>query len=333
MPIILTVFRLVSTTLLLTISAGASFELSGRNRRFFNTLQEKESASVHLTDIRSNVPGEPGMDYPTYRILPQTDFTCQGRARGYYADEEAACQVFHVCDGILLSSFLCPIGSIFSQKLLTCDWWSKVDCTSSSRYVQVQSQRDYYKLQDEDEILRKAHRMVNSLLRRGETSDDYLVDPDWNVAHNDEEKQKEEERIRDEENSRRPRPSYIPTVPTVTTTTRKFYSPTVPMINVMRSTTPSVTTPTATTAKSTNDHYYDYDAVLLELPTIVRNNDDWQTLLQLSKSDRLPRPFSLSNSYNSSSTSLSLHQLISFLKPPIIEQLTSILLPSSQNRY
>lgn len=37
-----------------------------------------------LSDIRKNVPGEPGIDYPAYTTLPQTGFTCEGRSRGKY---------------------------------------------------------------------------------------------------------------------------------------------------------------------------------------------------------------------------------------------------------
>ncbi|EFN65121.1 hypothetical protein EAG_06184, partial [Camponotus floridanus] len=72
---------------------------------------------------------------------------------GYYADEAAGCQVFHVCHDVLVSSFLCPIGSTFSQKLLTCDWWTKVDCSASNRYLE--RNRDSYQI-DDDEMIRKA---------------------------------------------------------------------------------------------------------------------------------------------------------------------------------
>lgn len=93
---------------------------------------------------------------------------------GYYADEVAGCQVFHVCHDVLVSSFLCPIGSIFSQKLLTCDWWTKVDCSSSGKYVDVN--RDSYQ-QDDDEMIRNAYAMIS--LRSGtDVTRDGLVDPD-----------------------------------------------------------------------------------------------------------------------------------------------------------
>ncbi|XP_050454886.1 uncharacterized protein LOC126853319 isoform X2 [Cataglyphis hispanica] len=128
-----------------------------------------------LSDIRKNVPGEPGVDYPAYTTLPQTGFTCEGRSRGYYADEAAGCQVFHVCHDVLVSSFLCPIGSTFSQKLLTCDWWTKVDCSSSNRYLE--KNRDSYQI-DDDEMIRKAYAMISLQSSTEEVTKDGLVDPD-----------------------------------------------------------------------------------------------------------------------------------------------------------
>ncbi|XP_043285187.1 uncharacterized protein [Venturia canescens] len=112
-----------------------------------------------LSDIRDNVPGEPGVDYPAYSRLPQTEFVCEAHYRGYYADEAAGCQVFHVCDGsFLVSSFLCPVGSIFSQKLLTCDWWNKVDCSLTRNYHVINVESHVSEV-DDDEILRKAFEM------------------------------------------------------------------------------------------------------------------------------------------------------------------------------
>ncbi|XP_031785682.1 uncharacterized protein LOC103316175 [Nasonia vitripennis] len=97
---------------------------------------EKENAGYD--DLKSNVPGEPGIDYPAFVRIPRTTFSCIGRDRGYYADEEAGCQVFHVCDEGLVSTFLCPVGSLFSQRLLTCDWWSKVSCSKSREFYSLQ---------------------------------------------------------------------------------------------------------------------------------------------------------------------------------------------------
>lgn len=219
--------------------------------------------------------------------------------------------MFHVCHDVLVSSFLCPIGSVFSQKLLTCDWWTKVDCSSSSKYIGVN--RNSYQ-QDDDEMIRNAYAMI-SLQSGTDVTKDGLVDPDRtgsvvdyqrgpgnildyspvDTSGNDlrtnfqdyprpvsrdflpsyqlNERKPETSRSYQEkfysadksrspyedspiirvqkiddpgygdrqrnkdfqETYRRPneftnqfQPSYAPTVPTVTTTTRRFYSPTVP---------------------------------------------------------------------------------------------------------
>ncbi|KAI4497257.1 hypothetical protein M0802_007741 [Mischocyttarus mexicanus] len=253
-----------------------------------------------------NVPGEPEIDYPAYTTLPQTGFSCEGRLRGYYADEVAGCQVFHVCHDILVSSFLCPIGSIFSQKLLTCDWWSKVDCSTTRKFIQTNHDNHYQ--EDDDELIRKAYGMMG--LQTGtDVASDELVDPDRGgkiidyitidstrnnlpVYRNDIPREKVppnqflstyeehsersnpiypnsfynknyftrtyqdspiiridkilEDNYREGEQGRYDyqniqdksgkrinefQPSYAPTVPTVTTTTRKLYSPTIPTTN------------------------------------------------------------------------------------------------------
>lgn len=83
-------------------------------------------------NLRDSIPGEPGQDYPTLREIPTTDFSCEGRVDGYYADVQTGCQVFHVCSSLApKSSFLCNNGSIFNQERFTCDWWNKVDCPNS----------------------------------------------------------------------------------------------------------------------------------------------------------------------------------------------------------
>ncbi|XP_008557351.1 probable serine/threonine-protein kinase nek3 [Microplitis demolitor] len=116
-----------------------------------------------LSSYRLNVPGEPGVDYPSYRRIPQTSFTCERQFRGYYADEEAGCQLFHVCDGnFLVSSFLCPIGSTFSQRYLTCDWWNKVDCSSTKSFYQIETSSPTSEVIDDgDEYLRRAYEMTS----------------------------------------------------------------------------------------------------------------------------------------------------------------------------
>ncbi|XP_015109379.1 uncharacterized protein LOC107036146 [Diachasma alloeum] len=240
--------------------------------------------TTDFSDIRTNVPGEPGVDYPSYVTIPQTSFQCQSQYRGYYADEEAGCQLFHVCDGnFLVSSFLCPIGATFSQKLLTCDWWNKVDCSSTRNY-HIVNRDSLLSEVDDDEILRKAYEMTslqtsrkdvsidsrtrNSILESARFINDLQTSPNryGDYADNSPEVQykyssrynsgdyrdrasgyfptllqdnQQNPRIKvhtigqDHKNdadhkTRDFRPSYAPTVPTVTTTTRRFYSPTVP---------------------------------------------------------------------------------------------------------
>ncbi|XP_034947483.1 uncharacterized protein [Chelonus insularis] len=250
-------------------------------------IYDRYDEETDFSSYRSNVPGEPGIDYPSYTRIPQTSFTCESQFRGYYADEEAGCQLFHVCDGnFLVSSFLCPIGSIFSQKLLTCDWWNKVDCSATKSFYQTVS-RDVSEV-DDDEYLRKAYEMtslqsadngvsidprdqVDNLnknhgnghfneLQSSEQYPDYQnvpsksshpqfkyssrysSSPSYNRNLNsfsNEAHEKPSIRIHtigkdkkdyDENQYNRHRPAYAPTVPTVTTTTRRFYSPTVPSV-------------------------------------------------------------------------------------------------------
>ena len=56
--------------------------------------------------------------------------------KGYYADSEAECQVFHICTsdgkgGLGKYSFLCPNGTIFNQNYFICDWWFNFDCSEA----------------------------------------------------------------------------------------------------------------------------------------------------------------------------------------------------------
>lgn len=69
------------------------------------------------------IRGTAGKDYPAYKQIPKTSFTCPGQKPGFYADTEAGCQVFHFCFQDKRTSFLCGNGTIFHQKLFTCDWW------------------------------------------------------------------------------------------------------------------------------------------------------------------------------------------------------------------
>ena len=42
------------------------------------------------------IPGKAGVDYPDFKIIPETDFTCQNfLLPGFYADTFTSCQVKH----------------------------------------------------------------------------------------------------------------------------------------------------------------------------------------------------------------------------------------------
>lgn len=88
-----------------------------------------------LDGLRTNIRGEPDVDYPIFAEVPKTSFKCSERERpGYYGDPEARCQVFHICQADdRMDSFLCPNGTIFSQKNFVCVWWWQYDCAQTEK--------------------------------------------------------------------------------------------------------------------------------------------------------------------------------------------------------
>lgn len=78
---------------------------------------------------------------PLLETVPITQFRCENRAYGYYADVEANCQVFHVCSNGIKWSFLCPNQTVFNQNFLVCDYPGSVDCSQSE---QLYSVNDYF---------------------------------------------------------------------------------------------------------------------------------------------------------------------------------------------
>ncbi|GFS48601.1 chitin-binding type-2 domain-containing protein [Trichonephila inaurata madagascariensis] len=83
-----------------------------------------------------SIVGVPGEDFPDYYDIPITSFTCTNKKRipGFYADLETGCQVFHVCWPHRRESFLCPVGTVFNQAILACDYWYSTDCSLSPLY-------------------------------------------------------------------------------------------------------------------------------------------------------------------------------------------------------
>ncbi|XP_049870648.1 uncharacterized protein LOC126370048 isoform X2 [Pectinophora gossypiella] len=100
---------------------------------------------VH-SDEEGGTPGRPGVDYPILTTIPSTSFDCKTqRYKGFFADPETRCQVWHYCDlNGGQASFLCPNGTIFSQAGLTCDWWFNVRCAATPQlYVLNESLYKY----------------------------------------------------------------------------------------------------------------------------------------------------------------------------------------------
>uniref|UniRef100_A0A182QHE0 Chitin-binding type-2 domain-containing protein n=1 Tax=Anopheles farauti TaxID=69004 RepID=A0A182QHE0_9DIPT len=91
--------------------------------------------------LRSALPGEPDVDYPILGTVPATQFRCDQRHQGYYADVETRCQVFRVCANTDSSgrgfAFLCPNGTLFNQRHLVCDWYMNVRCEDSESFYHV----------------------------------------------------------------------------------------------------------------------------------------------------------------------------------------------------
>merc|ERR1712054_326507 len=118
-------------------SYGAEEDLDGYGELDTAASDVAGDEADPLKMLMNAVPGVPGEDYPIFSEAPETAFSCDGQVDGgYYADEEAQCQVFHICTadgagGLAKYSFLCPNGTIFNQNCFICDWWFNVDCAES----------------------------------------------------------------------------------------------------------------------------------------------------------------------------------------------------------
>ncbi|XP_035206242.1 uncharacterized protein LOC118181264 [Stegodyphus dumicola] len=94
----------------------------------------------HLDPIQvGSVLEIPGLHFPNYKDIPLTSFSCSDKPYipGYYADLETGCQVFHVCFGNRKESFLCPLGTIFNQAVLTCDYWYSTNCSMTPHLYEL----------------------------------------------------------------------------------------------------------------------------------------------------------------------------------------------------
>ncbi|GFT57443.1 chitin-binding type-2 domain-containing protein [Nephila pilipes] len=102
--------------------------------------------------ISEPLKGIPGVDFPDYEDIPLTSFDCAHKEYhpGFYADMETGCQVFHVCYDNRKASFLCPIGTIFNQAILTCDFWYNSNCSTTPQHYYKNIDVGYVPQEDEE---------------------------------------------------------------------------------------------------------------------------------------------------------------------------------------
>ncbi|CAG9764061.1 unnamed protein product [Ceutorhynchus assimilis] len=81
-----------------------------------------------------HLPHNPPL-YPTYAKVPNTNFRCDGREYGYYADVQASCQAYHLCNDRLIASYLCTNGTLFNEQFQVCDQFYNVRC--GSHYIDL----------------------------------------------------------------------------------------------------------------------------------------------------------------------------------------------------
>lgn len=121
-------------------SKGGSSSYGGQNTNSYQSSGQTGDYDYNDGDALAglSVYGRPGQDFPIFSSVPNTGFSCSGRLPGYYADPRSGCQAFYICqeDG-RMPGFLCPNTTLFSQQLLTCDYWFNVDCSQSESFYSV----------------------------------------------------------------------------------------------------------------------------------------------------------------------------------------------------
>jgi hypothetical protein len=94
----------------------------------------------------NTIPGDAEVNYPVLHSIMKTSFNCIGRPAGFYADLEARCQVWHICDvDERQQSFLCTNGTIFSQATRVCEWWYNTNCDANEVEKEYEHNLDLYK--------------------------------------------------------------------------------------------------------------------------------------------------------------------------------------------
>ncbi|KAH8277952.1 hypothetical protein KR018_010805 [Drosophila ironensis] len=117
----------------------------GNSHENFEDADKSSEYTDQQFDLRHTIPGEPGLDYPILSAPPKTSFVCKGRHEGYYADVESRCQAFRICAHTARSpqgfGFLCPNGTLFSQKHFVCDWYRNVNCDESEKFYDMNEEK------------------------------------------------------------------------------------------------------------------------------------------------------------------------------------------------
>lgn len=89
--------------------------------------------------VMNPIPGEAGVDYPTYNSVPDTGFNCADQDfPGIFSDTGSQCQAFYMCQPNGESNaFLCPNGTMFNQEYFICDWWYNLDCDQQPSFYNL----------------------------------------------------------------------------------------------------------------------------------------------------------------------------------------------------
>ncbi|XP_067124228.1 U-scoloptoxin(01)-Er1a-like [Centruroides vittatus] len=102
----------------------------------------------------------------------KTTFSCEGLGRGYYADVDNECKIFHICNPITHAdgtqeseqySFFCGNLTIFNQLSLTCNYpEDSIPCEKAKDFYYVNDNIGYEEipfLTEED--VEKAQQVIN----------------------------------------------------------------------------------------------------------------------------------------------------------------------------
>merc|ERR1739844_250101 len=106
--------------------------------------------ALAVVGIAALVIGQDLREIPT-----DLNFSCDGRAYGYYADPATNCQVFHIClgDGDIKWSFLCPNQTIFNQQYFVCDYAINVECNNAESFYNLNANLGQVTTDEDDSSL------------------------------------------------------------------------------------------------------------------------------------------------------------------------------------